>query len=140
MINGILTALNDNLIVGGMFCDLQKAFDCVNHETLMGKLEFYGIQGKFKTLIKSYLTERFQKVTLGNIIDNSKLSEWKQIKNGVLQGSILDPFLFLIYINDLPSILDKDTKMILYADDTSILSLDLINGISMKTANRRFKI
>ena len=65
MINGILSALYDNLIVGGMFCDLQKAFDCVNHKTVMGKLEFYGIQGKFKTLIKSYLTERFQKVTLG---------------------------------------------------------------------------
>jgi len=92
MINGILTELNDNRMVGGMFCDLQKAFDCVNHETLMDKLEFYGIQGKFKTLIKSYLTERFQKVTLGNTIENSKSSKWKQIKNGVPQGSILGPF------------------------------------------------
>ena len=58
----------------------------------MDKLEFYGIQGKFKTLIKSYLTERFQKVTLGNTIENSKSSKWKQIKNGVPQGSILGPF------------------------------------------------
>jgi hypothetical protein len=51
MINGILTALNNKLVVG-IFCDLQKAFDCVNYDILMEKLEFYGIQGKFSSLIK----------------------------------------------------------------------------------------
>ena len=54
MINGILKALNDKLMVGGIFCDLQKAFDCVNHDTLMEKLEFYVIQWTFSYLIKSY--------------------------------------------------------------------------------------
>jgi len=49
------------------------------------------------------------------------LSKWKQIKNAVPQGSILGPLLFLIYMNDLPSTTDKDIKMILYDDDTSIL-------------------
>jgi hypothetical protein len=135
MINGILTELNDNQMVGGMFCDLQKAFDYVNHEILMDKLEFYGIQGKFKTLIKSYLTERFQKVTLGNTIENSKSSKWKQIRNGVPQGSILGPLLFLIYINDLPSTTEKDIKMILYADDTSIL----ITGANKRDFNENCK-
>jgi hypothetical protein len=86
----------------------------------MDKLESYGIQGKFKTLIKSYLMERFQKVALGNTIDSNS-SKWKQIKNGVPQGSILGPLLFLIYINDLARITGKDIKMIFFADDTSIL-------------------
>jgi exonuclease III len=124
MINGILSALNDKSMVGGIFCDLQKAFDCVNHELLMEKLEFYGVNGKFKSLLKSYLTKRFQKVTLGNMFVNGKSSNWKLIKNGVPQGSILGPLLFLIYINDLPKILNKENKMVLFADDTSILITD----------------
>jgi len=133
MINGILTELNDNQMVGGRFCDLQNAFDCVNHETLMDKLEFYGIQGKFKTLIKSYLTEGFQKVTLGNTIENSKSSKWKQIRKGVPQGSIFGPLLFPIYINDLPSTTEKDVKMILYADDI------LITGANKRDFNENCK-
>ena len=48
LINGILTAMNNNQLVGGIFCDLQKAFDCVNHKILLEKLEFYGVEGKFK--------------------------------------------------------------------------------------------
>ena len=56
LINGILTAINNYLVVGGVFGDLQKAFVCVNRNILIDKLEFYVIKGKFKTLIESYLT------------------------------------------------------------------------------------
>jgi len=64
LINSVLTALNNNQLAAGIFCDLQKAFDCVNHRILLDKLHFYGIHGKFMTLMESYLTNRYQKVSL----------------------------------------------------------------------------
>jgi hypothetical protein len=94
LINNILTAMNNNLKIGGIFYNLQKAFDCMNHEILLNKLEFYSIQGKFKTLIESYLTGRYQKVTFNtNTTTNSSL-KWELINNGVSQGSILGPLFF----------------------------------------------
>jgi hypothetical protein len=57
LINCILTAMNNKQMVEGIFCYLQKAFDCVQHKILLDKLIFYGIDGKFKTLIESYLTD-----------------------------------------------------------------------------------
>jgi hypothetical protein len=58
VINEILKAMNNRLSVGGIFCNLEKAFDCVNHEILVDKLQFYGIKGKFLALIQSYLRGR----------------------------------------------------------------------------------
>jgi len=92
--SSILTAMNNNQMVGGIFCDLQKAFNCVNHKILLQKLEFYGIKGKFKTLIESYLTGRYKRVTLNNITNNNSSSKWELLKCGVPQGSILGPFFF----------------------------------------------
>ena len=66
LINSILEAMNQNLMIGGIFCDLQKAFDSVNHEIIFEKIQFYGIVGKFKTLIQSYFTNRFKKTTCNN--------------------------------------------------------------------------
>jgi hypothetical protein len=60
-INNILTAMNNKSLVGGIFCDLLKAFDCVNHKILLDKFIFYGIEGKFERLTESYLTGRYQK-------------------------------------------------------------------------------
>jgi hypothetical protein len=94
LINIILTPMNNKRKVGGIFCDLQKAFDCVNHEILLKKLKFYGIERKFKLLTRSYLMGRFQRVILGNRIDRNNSSKWERIKCGVPQGSILGPLFF----------------------------------------------
>jgi hypothetical protein len=64
--NQLLNAMNNKLIVGGIFCDLEKAFDSVNHNILLSKLEFYGITGKENALYKSYLENRYQRVSIYN--------------------------------------------------------------------------
>jgi hypothetical protein len=106
---------------GSVFCDLEKAFDTVNHELLLDKLQYYGIKGKAKTLLESYLRNRYQRVQIFNSYSNSDtLSNWTKITQGVPQGSFLGPLLFLMYINDLPKVVEPTAIPIMFADDTSI--------------------
>lgn len=110
----ITSALDKGQHTIGVFLDLKKAFDTVNFPILLDKLNHIGIRGKSLELIKSYLTNRKQAVTI-----SSFKSDYKGILCGVPQGSILGPLLFLIYINDLPNALESSFP-IMYADDTNI--------------------
>ena len=101
--------------VRGLFLDISKAFDRVWHLGLLYKIKNFGINGKFFDLIESFLSERYQQVTI-----NGQSSNWLPIKAGVPQGSILGPLLFLIFINDLPDGLQSNVK--LFADDTALFS------------------
>jgi hypothetical protein len=100
-----ITAMNNKLKVGGIFCDLQKAFICINHEILLKKLEFYGIEGKFKLLVRSYLTCRFQRVILGNRINSNNSSKWERNVVSHRARYWVLCFFFLLCINDLPKII-----------------------------------
>ena len=122
-LNDIVASLDNNDIPVGLFLDLSKAFDTVNHHILLRKLEQYGVRGTPLSWITSYLSNRTQRVqihhTTHNNINNI-LSSPRRINCGIPQGSILGPCLFILYINDLPSALDY-CKPVLFADDTSIL-------------------
>jgi len=107
--------------VGGLFCDLQKAFDCVSHELILEKMKLYGISGTANKLMESYLENRYQRVSVNNIKPHKLYSKWIHVKHGVPQGSVLGPLLFLIYKNDLSLSIDKLAKPILFADDTTII-------------------
>ena len=97
------------------FLDISKAFDKVWHEGLIFKLEHIGISGNLLSLLKSFLNNRFQRVVL-----NGQCCNWSSVLAGVPQGSILEPLLFLIYINDHPEGLQSSVK--LFAVDTSLFS------------------
>ena len=99
----------------GVFVDLEKAFDTVNHSILLSKLEHYGIRHNALEWFRNYLTNRSQCVTV-NGAKSSNLS----INCGVPQGSILGPLLFIVYINDMHSAL-KRSIVHHFADDTNLL-------------------
>ena len=107
-------AIDNNEFTVGIFIDLSKAFDTVDHQILLDKLLHYGIRGTAFNWFASYLSNRQQFVQF-----NETSSSLHLIKCGVPQGSILGPLLFLIYVNDLCDV-SKVLDFILFADDTNI--------------------
>ena len=133
----IISCSIDNKKYGcGIFIDLSKAFDTVNHEILLRKMEHYGIRGVALEWFRSYLSNRKQYVYL-----NGDPSQLENITCGVPQGSVLGPLLFLIYINDLPHI-SEVLHFYLFADDTNIYyeaeSIDKLEKIINKELKRLY--
>ena len=114
----------------GIFIDLSKAFDTIDHATLLTKLNRYGVRGNANSLIKSYLSGRSQYTEI-----HGEKSDPLTITYGVPQGSVLGPLLFLLYINDIANCSDLGI-FILFADDTNIF----IEGASIEEAYKKGNI
>ena len=115
-VDKLATALNNHSRVDVIYFDFAKAFNSVNHDLILHKLKHkFGIDGLLLQLIKDYLRDRMQKVT----IDGS-FSDILRVHSGVPQGSVIGPLLFVLFIDDINDCISEGTELALYADDTKI--------------------
>src|SRR5271165_1172283 len=112
--NKITEAWDKNEYAVGIFIDLSKAFDTINHDILIQKLSHYGIRGLPLDWFRSYLSNRKQYVCMGG-----NDSKYQDVTCGVPQGSVLGPLLFILYINDIVNC-SKLLYFILFADDANL--------------------
>lgn len=106
--------LNTGCKIGVLIMDLSKAFDTLNHDLLITKLQAYGFDCNATAFLRGYLNNRYQRCKVGDIF-----SEWERIITGVPQGSILVPLFFNIFINDLFLCVEHST-LCNYADDNTL--------------------
>ena len=131
LVDNIIKEMDDAHGVNvAIYCDLSKAFDCLNFDIFLAKMEYYGVSGTPLALIKSYLTNRYQYVHF-----ESCKSDLLEIKTGIPQGSILGPLFFSILINDIVNSSSK-LSFLIYADDTTIY----FNLEDFSSLNREYEI
>lgn len=116
----ILEHLEEGHRTVGLFLDLSKAFDSLDHSTLLYKLEAYGIRGPAYNWFVSYLTGRKRIVAI-NMLNDHGISDEMTVEVGVPQGSVVGPVLFIIYVNDLENGTCVHCKLTTFADDTTLL-------------------
>ena len=109
--------IDQGFYIPAAFIDLSKAFNSVNHDTLLKRLSLIGFDNFSCQLIESFLKDRKQRVSL-----HGQFSEWINLHQGVPQGTILGPLLFNLYVNDIDNFIEKDCHIIQYADDTMIFA------------------
>ena len=114
LIDQLLSDMDKDQVSGLVFIDYKKAFDLIDHDILLSKLETYGVAPKELLLFKNYLKGRRQSVVIDGV-----QSEYRLITHGVPQGSVLGPLLFIIFVNDLPHAVSRSIVDI-YADDTTL--------------------